>query len=234
MFALGVNDVNFWEESEKAGKEVNSSIDVQSAAVSADISERIEWRSEQSLTPLLVERRSVSAWAGKWFADAKVALIHWEALLYPAPEVKEVRLTGSHYFGLGMRFVRSMDKEGAFILSDQAEGEVVRGDEKLYPGRWCAYTASVDGKPVTMAMFSHPWNKPATTWFTMKDPFAYLSATLALHKQPVTLRASELLSLRFAIALWDGKIEPTEIDRVYQKWVQLSTPGHALETLPRP
>jgi len=222
MFALAVNGVSFWEESEKAGKEVSRSINVGDRAQSTAFVEQIEWRSEQD-KPLLRERRLICVWGGKCIAETGARLVGWQSMLDPAAGVDEARLTGSHYFGLGMRFVRSMDKDGTFILPDKAEGEVVRGNEKLYPGRWCAYTASVDGKPVTVAMFSHPSNKPAVTWFTMKDPFAYLSATLKLHKEPITLGAGQqLLCLTYAIAVWDGKVEPARIEEVYRLWLDLS------------
>jgi len=148
-------------------------------------------------------------------------LVDWRTLLKLPTGAEEARLTGSHYFGLGMRFVRSMDKNGTFVLSESDEGEVVRGDEKLYRGRWCAYTANVEGKTVTVAIFSHTGNRRATTWFTMKDPFAFLSATMNLHKAPVTLKAGQRISLVYGIAAWDGKIEPAQIERTYQLWLQL-------------
>jgi hypothetical protein len=147
--------------------------------------------------------------------------VDWQSRLLVPNNIAQVQLTGSHYFGLGMRFVRSMDKDGTFLISDKAEGETVRGDEKLYPGRWCAYTAGVDGKPVTVAMFSPPNNPRPTTWFTMKDPFAYLSATLKLHQEPMTLHGGEQLRLDYAIVAWDGKIERAQIEKVYQLWLDL-------------
>ena len=84
-------------------------------------------------------------------------------------------LSGSHYFGLGMRFVRSMDG-GEFFNADGKEGTIFRGEERLVRSNWCAYTAAIDGKPVTVAMLGHPDNpRHPTTWFTMAKPFAYLS-----------------------------------------------------------
>jgi len=87
---------------------------------------------------------------------------------------------------------------------------------------WCAYTAPVDNKPVTVAMFDHPENaRHPASWFTMKTPFAYLSATLNLAKEPMTLTAGKPLRLRYGVALWDGKIEAGQIGRAYQTWVGL-------------
>ena len=56
-------------------------------------------------------------------------------------------------------------------------------------------------------------------WFTMTKPFAYLSATLNLHKEPITLSAGSPLVLRYAVVLWDGRIGPQEINRLYEQWI---------------
>ncbi len=95
-------------------------------------------------------------------------------------------LSGSHYHGLGLRFVRSMDATGEFRNPDNDPGVIFRGEERLTRSRWCAYTAQADGKTVTAAMFDHPDNpRYPATWFTMAKPFAYMSATLRLHEEPL-------------------------------------------------
>ena len=113
-------------------------------------------------------------------------VVTWQSELYsPRTRADSVMLSGSHYFGLGMRFVRSMDG-GEFFNADGKEGTIFRGEERLVRSNWCAYTAAIDGKPVTVAMFGHPDNpRHPTTWFTMAKPFAYLSATMNLHEEPL-------------------------------------------------
>ncbi len=129
-------------------------------------------------------------------------------------------LSGSHYFGLGMRFLESMDKIGWFRNADDRPGEVVRGDERLVQSAWCAYSAEANGKPVTVAMFDHPHNPRPAMWFTMAKPFAYLSATLNLHEQPLIVSSGEPLLLRYGVALWDGRISSESIDRFYHRWAE--------------
>jgi len=116
--------------------------------------------------------------------------------------------------------VESMDKVGTFFNASDAEGEGVRGTEKLTRATWCAYTAEADGKPVTVAMFDHPDNaRHPAYWFTMYDPFSYLSATLNLWKEPMTLKTGQPLTLRHGVALWDGRIDKDTVEKAYQRWL---------------
>lgn len=132
-------------------------------------------------------------------------------------------LWGANYFGLGVRFVTPMDKVGAFVYPTDDTSETGADAEKAATrADWCAYTAPVDNKPITFAMFDHPDNaRHPATWFTMTTPFAYLSATLNLAKEPITLTAGKPLRLRYGVALWDGKIESDQIGHAYQAWIGL-------------
>jgi hypothetical protein len=132
---------------------------------------------------------------------------------------QSVALTGSHYFGLGMRLPRSMDETGKFLNADGKEGTVFRGEERLVQSNWCAYQVTADGKPVTIAMFGPSRPAGLTTWFTMAKPFAYMSATLRLHERPLELRTS--LRLRYGVAIWDRHLLPVQINAFYREWAHL-------------
>jgi hypothetical protein len=85
--------------------------------------------------------------------------------------------------------------------------------------KWCAYTAKADGKRVTVALFDGPTNpRHPNKIFTMSPPFAYLSATLNLWKEPLVLKAGETLKLNYAVALWDGDIAAAQIESLYRSW----------------
>jgi hypothetical protein len=211
MFAVAIDGVNFWEESPTAGRQ------------QSQLAQPV---------PLKQEQRVYGAWDrvqwvapdGRNVADelrilliephAEFTLVHWISQLQPSAPAT---LTGNHYFGLGMRFVRAMDERGEFFTPDSTPGEVVRGDEKLYSGRWCAYLSDVDGKPVTVAMFDHPGNPRPATWFTMARPFAYLSATLRLHQEPLAVGADRSLQLKYGIAVWDGHVGRDAIEVAYKR-----------------
>jgi hypothetical protein len=221
MFALGVNGVNFWEETPTAGTEkprgrfltLTASILDTSCA---QIVQTLDWTDAQG-KPLLVERREVEAVrSGK---AAPVTVVLWTSELSPAPGLEAVKLDGHHYYGLGMRFLKSMDAGGRFFNSSKQPGDVVAGSERLVAANWCAYTARAEGKPVTVAIFDHPANpRHPNRMFTMTPPFAYLSATLNLWKEPLELKAGAKLKLRYAVAVWDGETPAEQIQSLYEEW----------------
>ena len=164
------------------------------------------------------ENRTISVPEGD---VAGATLLTWDSQFRPSDGKPSAQLWGRHYFGLGMRFVTSMDNVGSFINAAGKQGESVRGTEQLVHADWCAYTAPVGGKPVTVAMFDHPENaRHPATWFTMTKSFAYMSATLNLKKEPLTIVADHPLHLRYGVAVWDGAVGREVIQRVYEQWVK--------------
>ena len=226
MFALGVNGVSFWAEAPDSGHEVHKSIEVLPSSTKdgiqrAGFSGQVEWQDPKGAVLLNEQRTVLALQVGK--AEPPVSFLTWESRLLAPPGKESVELSGSHYYGLGLRFPQSMDAIGTFFNASGNPGEVVRGDERNLPAAWCAYTAAPEGKSVTLAAFGHPDNvRGPATWFTMANPFAYMSATLNLHKEPLKLTADKPLVLRYAVAVWDGKIEASQIDMLYQVWLTLS------------
>jgi hypothetical protein len=120
-----------------------------------------------------------------------------------------------------MRFVESMDRVGKFIQADASREEVIRGTEHVVGTKWIAYTAPVDGKPVTVALFDHPGNaRHPAGMFRMLDPFAYMSATLNLYKEPLEIVAGKPLDLAYGVALWDGEVPAEQVEAMYRQWVE--------------
>lgn len=233
MFACAVDNVDFWGEAvgptdghfePLPGKQQH----VQFGEVGATdreghrwahLAELLRWVAQPKNEPLLLERRLVGVTR---IGDPQVTLLTWDSRL-AVPDGKESAvLSGSHYHGLGMRFIRSMDADGEFRNPDNDPGVIFRGEERLLRSRWCAYTAKADGKVVTVAMFDHPDNpRHPATWFTMAKPFAYLSATMRLHEEPLKIVAGKPLSLRYGVALWDGRPETAKIDELYKQWIAM-------------
>lgn len=223
MLAVAVDGVNCWEEAPTAGKQehrqfIDMGVKRRNGIRSAGFEERLEWV-DATGGRLVDEQRTVGV---RLSADRKAVLLTWRSRL-SAPEGKaSITLSGSHYFGLGLRFVRSMDGAGPFRNADGAPGVVFRGAERLVRSNWCAYTAQAEGKDVTVAMFGAPDNpRHPVTWFTMAEPFAYLSATLGLHEEPLKVAADAPLNLCYGVALWDGVIETAAIEQMYQQWLKL-------------
>lgn len=228
MFAVAVDGVNFWEEAETSGIQNHAasgpvSVDEHRGVQIASFEHQLAWVAGKDLA-LLDEQRAIEVRTGSRLAGAEPGsnstptLVTWRSSLSPWPvegKPRTVTLSGSRYFGLGMRFVEEMDRGGRFLNADGKTGVEATND---IPSDWCAYCARVGGKPVTVAMFSTPEPRPAT-WFTMDDPFAYLSATLNLHNEPLRLSSTDPpLLLRYGLAVWDGEPSSQEIGRAYDLW----------------
>jgi hypothetical protein len=229
MFACDVNGVDFWGEvngQPPVGKEIHEQLGVTGMTSPqgqqwSGFTEGLRWVSQKDNELLLMEHRTISA--GR-VGQPAVTVLTWESRLAVPEGRKSVMLTGAHYHGLGMRFIRSMDNDGEFRNPDNDPGVIFRGEERLSRSRWCAYTAKADGKLVTAAMFDHPDNprRPAT-WFTMAKPFAYLAATMRLHEQPLKVLADKPLVLRYGVAVWDGRPEMAQIDDLYKQWIAMQS-----------
>jgi hypothetical protein len=231
MYAVVVDGANFWEEHEaNAGRESHQSMgDVRTLLCDgvgrAGFVEELKWLGPSD-KPLLIERRTIDVFRSP---DLGATLVQWRSRLQTPPGKPQSTLTGNHYHGLGMRFPASMDRGGRFVFSDASKpGEVIRGDERLTPAPWCAYIAKADGKPVTVTVFDHPNNlrdlpQSCSKAFTMNTPFAYLSATMNTWKQPIVVTPGKPLELCYGVAVWDGEVDRTTIERLYQRWLALSS-----------
>ncbi|MCX5646224.1 MAG: PmoA family protein [Phycisphaerae bacterium] len=236
MFAYAVDNIDFWGEAVGPadghfellpGKQQHRRFSDEAVTELkgrrlARFHEYVRWVSQSDSALLLSESRTVTA--GR-IGKPEATFLAWGSRLSAPLKKKPVALSGSHYHGLGMRFVQSMDATGEFRNPDNNPGVIFRGEERLVRSRWCAYTAQADGKTVTVAMFDHPENPrfPAT-WFTMAKPFAYMSATLRLHEEPLEVSSLQPLTLRYGVALWDGRPETEQIDAVYKEWVKMEGP----------
>ncbi len=223
MFAIAADGVNFWEETPGCGREVPQggspvSTSAANGTARASLGQGLAWIGPKSPAPILLEHRTVVVGRSK---DGSATLLAWRSTLSAPPERESVKLSGSHYYGLGMRFAVSLNQGGRFFFSaDKKAPTIISGNQQVAPARWSAYTASAEGKPVTVAIFESPADpRFPSPIFTMLTPFAYQSATLNLWKEPLELKQGHPLDLRYGVALWDGQIEPAAVEAMYQQWV---------------
>jgi hypothetical protein len=224
IFALGVDDFDFWGEHyvAKPGRQLGAAVTDLSAGSNGDrgaagFAQAIEWRAGEPEQVLVQERRRLDVDLGP---DLGATLLTWSSELRLPAGRAPAKLWGRHYFGLGARFVAAMDRSGRFQTPDGKLGEVVRGDERLTRAEWCAYIADCGGQTVTVAMFGHPDNlRSPTVWFTMKEPFAYLAATLDLEREPLELSADKPLRLRHGVAVLDGAVSTERLAALQQTWL---------------
>lgn len=218
MFAITIDGVNFWEEAKAPGTEKTREIsqpqlDAETGAMA--FRETLDWIGPEGGKVLAVEERMIAL---DTTLESVSLLSWWSTFSLPAGE-DSANLTGTHYHGLGMRFLESMDKGDGFLNSEGGKGVEGTNDKR---GLWCAYSANADGKPVTVACFDHPKNlRHPATWFSMNTPFSYISATLNLSKEPYELKGKEKLRLRYGVALWDGEAGAEQIGKVYEQWIKL-------------
>lgn len=223
MFALSADGVGFWEERPASGKQthtnsISTSTFIDDSKKTCEFSGDLNWIDPKTEKTLLVEARKVTVTIP---TGSEAVLLTWQSKLKPASGKDKVTLSGAHYYGLGMRFIRSMDTGGTFFNADKKPGKIFRGSERLARSTWCAYTAKANQKDVTVAMFDAPGNiRHPATWFTMTKPFAYLSATASWHTDTLELKANEPLCLRYGVAVWDEKVEPQQVEALYRQWLK--------------
>ncbi len=222
MYAIAADGIDFWSENSNCGQQQPVALsDVlvcpDKNVSKAGFTQEIDWIAPDG-DKKLVEHRTIEV---VQFKELDVSLVTWRSRFQTPADKREVELSGSHYFGLGMRFVKSMDRVGTHFNADGKNGTIVRGDERVTLTKWMAYTAPVDGRAVTVAMFDHPDNARSAHFFTMLSRFNYISATLNLWKEPMTIKAAEPLSLCYGVAVWDGKVDREEIEAAYRQWIRL-------------
>ena len=220
MYALQAGDVNFWHEfpDRSPGTQSHASLDLLRDDSGPGFQHQLHWQSADGQT-IARERRTVRLLrAGD---QRNPHLLEWHTRLVPDTEDGSLTLSGHHYYGLGLRFVRDMDGDADFFNSSGEPGDIFRGAERLVEADWCAVTGTIEGEPVTVAMFGHPDNpRHPATWFTMPESFAYLSATLNLHEKKLTITRDEPLNVRYGIALWDHGVGAETVDDCYRTWLE--------------
>lgn len=216
MLATNVNGVELWGEFKDSGRELHLSFDPLRLATfdnteAVVLTERLRWVDAEG-GALVEERRTLTVLAPR---SSSEQLLLWESYLSPAPGLERATLMGRDYHGLGLRLLRSMDSGGTFLSPAGAGVEGTNG--KKAP--WCAYSAeAAPDLPATAAIFDAPGHsRSPTAWFTMNQPFAYLSATHSIAQSPVALSAGERYALRFGVALLRGRAEAQRLEELYQR-----------------
>lgn len=222
MFALGVDSVDYWAEGPEFGSQVSLTpprvhTEIQNGRAIAKVRHDVRWVDPQGRPQLSEERELIWHLVEGGFPSH---LLVWHCRLRIAGEDPHRTLWGRHYFGLGCRFVEAMDRAGRFSNSKGETGVTATNDKAA---EWCAYSAAVNGQPITLVMFDHPNNpRHPAVWFTMDTPFAYLSATLDLAKQKYPLKAGEVLELRYGVAVSDAHLNAQQIWQIHRSFLALT------------
>ncbi len=220
MFAIAVNNTNYWEESQKSGYQIHqkfSNLDINKdipIPMSSFVEELI-WKSPASENPQLTETRKIAS--GYWEQE-NANLILWETLLENPSNTDTAKLTGHHYFGLGIRLLTTPLQNVNIITPVEETLENVRGDEYLRNAPWCAVIVKNTMGTFTLLIVDFPDSvRFPARWFSMRTPFVYLSATRNLWKETFEIPPKDKVLLKHALILWDGEKTKEDLGKAVEE-----------------
>lgn len=219
MYAIRVNGTNFWEEAPDAGRQEHLGMEGVQASDSPERStarfvQRLNWTAKSKAPAVLTEERELVLTVEK--ASEEVAL-RWRSrfTVGSAP----VKLHGSGYNGLGLRLPRSWDKTA---IHRNSEGLPYTKEQKwdVTPARWAAVSHQRGDERGTVLLFGSPRNAGESRFFSMIDPFSYLSVTQNLDLKPLEYRPGEKFQLEYLVIACAGEKSSEEIARRYAQWMK--------------
>jgi hypothetical protein len=226
MFAIKVNGVNFWEETEGCGvqKPVRTEapqIETTAAGPRAVLRQTLHWLPPQDAflhdtarAALLVEERTLVLQVDE--AAGEVAL-HWKSAFTVGARTNQVTLTGANYHGLGMRFLQELDPVAKHLNAGGAPNLDGRQDVSVH--KWGSVGFDLPGRQATVVLFGHPSNaRGDAAYFTMSKPFAYLSATQLLDKEPLVYRAGDRWQLNYLVTVYPALKTSADIQARAKRW----------------
>lgn len=228
MYGIRINGVNFWEET--PGNGVQKVVQFPPPEVSVDaagrpqvrIAQVLHWlKPEDAFLPdsaavaFVVEHRTLAVTVNE--TESEVAL-EWTSQFEVGRKTNVVTLSGANYHGLGMRFLRELDPLATHSLAGRVL-DLSQNRQEVAQAPWAAVQFDLSGHPTTLALAGHPDNpRGDTTFFTMKTPFAYLSATQGLEKDTLIYRAGDTFRLRYLLLLYPDLRSAESLNRRTQQW----------------
>jgi len=219
MFAIKVNGVNFWEETPGCGHEKPVGPPRLESGQSHDgrpqalLHQRIDWVAgaagtvdDSKSAALLIEDRTLTVVLDESIGEVAV---HWMSRFKVGPSALEVELGGTNYHGLGIRFRQDLDPLASHLIAGTPP-DVSGTKLDVSSGAWGAVSFDVHTRPATVAIFASPRNPNGETrFFSMKRPFAYLSATAGLDRQPLKFKANDTFTFQYVVATYP-EVKPAD------------------------
>jgi len=114
-----------------------------------------------------------------------------------------------------MRFLQELDPLAVHSVAG-TRPDLSNNRQDISAAPWAAVSFRAPIGPATIALAGHPSNTRAdSTYFSMLTPFAYLSATQALDKEPLTYHSGDKWELNYLVLLYpDAQPSPTLRQRV--------------------
>ena len=232
MYAIRVNDVNFWEERDQPGHEIAVKLLSHQTSKAADglpaasFSQLIHWvahtnatAAESKSVALLIERRTLKLTVDE--AREEVAL-RWQAEFEAGPAAQTVKLHGSGYNGLGLRLPENWDHAARHMNSENVPYSAEQKWD-VTPALWAAVSHTDGGNAVTIALLGRPSNRGEARFFSMLNPFAYLSGTQNLEKAPIEYKRGEKFRIDYLVLVYPDKKSGEFLNQRYQSWIKQNT-----------
>jgi hypothetical protein len=215
MYAIRIDGTNFWEEAKDAGRqEHRRMLEVRSDDTSARFRELLDWRSAGSDRPILTEERELILTVDE---PADEVALRWRGrfTVGTAP----VKLHGSAYNGLGLRLPPSWDRTA---LHRNSENAAYTEEQKwdVTRARWAVVSQSKGDERGTVVLFGSPQNAGATSFFSMLNPFAYLSATQSLDLKPMEYGPGEKFEIDYLVLISASEKSMEAIETHYTRWLK--------------
>ena len=228
MYAVCVNGINFWEERVEPGFERHVELPLHTARIDADgtpeafFVEVIHWLAPTNRTAtdslaaaLLVEQRTLTVTVDE--KNQEVAL-RWYSKFQVGPMAGKVTLHGPNYDGLGLRLPESFNHVAKFQNSAE-QPYTGNNSQNVIPARWTSVSGVMNGHDVMLAMFGRTDNARGDgNFFTMLDPFAYLSVTQGLDKKPLEYSAGDKFSLSYLLTVYSENKSAEFIRHRCERW----------------
>lgn len=244
MYAIRVNGVNFWEEVGQPGHErpvkwLSKCIGKSPSGLpQATFSQLIHWiadkdkaRADTKSCALLVERRTLTLTVDE---DASETALEWCGDFEVGPGTSKVTLTGSEYNGLGLRLPEAFDRVARHQNSEDAP-YTGANDRNVIGARWSAVSRPMNGHEVMAALFAKPDRTAGTTrFFTMLNPFAYLSVTQGLDKAPIEYKSGDKFGVAYLVLVYPSAKSREFLQQRYRAWAASTTVGSGANETLRP
>lgn len=231
MYAIIVNGVDFWAETPGSGRQrsvggVESASRTTAGRAEASFKHRIHWVAEaerdqagDEARALLIEDRRLTLTVDE--AGGEVAL-RWQSEFRFGGQTNAVMLTGREYLGLGVRFLKELDATATHNIGGKTP-DLSGTKQDVSQAPWGAVSFTPTNAPASIAVFGSSRNKLGDPhFFTMARPFAYLSATQRLDKEPLVYTADERWMLDYLVTVY-SEVKSTEfLNQRAAKWRQTS------------
>jgi hypothetical protein len=228
MYAVWVNGINFWEEKDSPG--IERLVEIPLYVVDqgdmgiprARFIQLIHWlppakkSAKQTLAhALLIEQRTLTLTVDERTQEVALA---WESEFEVGPKIGKVKLSGDNYDGLGLRLAEAFNPTAKF---QNSAGLPYKGanTQDVISAQWTSVSGALGGQDVMLVLFGNTNNAHGDAkFFTMRDPFAYLTATQGLDKEPLEYSSGAKFKLNYLLAVYTQNQPRDFIQQRYERW----------------